>query len=278
MAVTIETIRLALRDLGLSGRVICVHASLRSFGDVIGGGVTIVDGILAEGCTVLVPSFSWDTFAIPPPSGMRPPRNGWQYDASLDTAGGASRVFAPGTGDVDRDMGAIPATVVAVPGRARGDHPLCSFSAVGPRASELVMNQRPLDVYAPLRTLVEMDGAVVCMGVGLTRMTLLHLAEQQAGRTLFRRWANGPQGRPMIVETGGCSEGFDRLDGILAPVERRTMVGESSWRVFPAAESLRLAGDAIRSDPEITRCTDPTCGRCNDAVLGGPLMASEYVE
>jgi aminoglycoside 3-N-acetyltransferase len=274
MAVTTEDLRFAVRDLGLSDRVLCVHASLRSFGHVIGGAVTIIDGLLAEGCTVLVPSFSWDAFAIPPPSGMRPPRNGWRYDISADTTRGTSRVFAPETREVDREMGAIPATVVAMPGRVRGDHPLCSFSAVGPRASDMVRDQRPLDVYAPLRMLADMDGAVVCMGVGLTRTTLLHLAEQQAGRTLFRRWANDPQGRPMMVETGGCSEGFDRFDVTLSPVERRRLVGEGSWRVFPVGESLRLASDAIRIDPEITRCANPTCGRCSDAVLGGPLLSS----
>jgi aminoglycoside N3'-acetyltransferase len=275
MAVTTEDLRFAIRDLDLSGRVLCVHASLRSFGEVTGGAVTIVDGLLAEGCTVLVPSFSWDAFAVPPPPDMRPPRNGWRYDTSSDTTRGTGRVFTPETRAVDRDMGAIPATVVAMPGQVRGDHPLCSFSAVGPRAAELVMSQRPLDVYAPLRTLADMDGAVVCMGVGLTRMTLLHLAEQQAGRTLFRRWARDPGGRPMMVETGGCSEGFDRLDAILAPVERRRVVGESSWRVFPATESLRLATNAIHDEPEITRCANPTCGRCSDAVLGGPLLSSE---
>ena len=54
VAVTIETVRAAARELGLSSRPLCVHASLRSFGRVKGGAATIVDGLLAEGCTVLV--------------------------------------------------------------------------------------------------------------------------------------------------------------------------------------------------------------------------------
>jgi aminoglycoside N3'-acetyltransferase len=136
----------------------------------------------------------------------------------------------------------------------------------------VVAGQVPLDVYAPLRAVAEAGGAVVCMGVGLTRVTLLHLAERQAGRTLFRRWANDRRGRPTMVEVGGCSDGFERLGAALAPVERRLTVGSSAWRVFPAAEMLRLATEAIRAEPAITHCADPACDRCEDAIRGGPLL------
>jgi aminoglycoside 3-N-acetyltransferase len=149
---------------------------------------------------------------------------------------------------------------------------LCSFSAVGAAARLLIASQQPLAVYASLRTLAERGGSVICMGVGLTRLTLLHLAEQRAGRQLFRRWANGPGGRPMMVEVGGCSEGFARLDGHLTPIERHTQVGGSRWRIFPAMGALALATAAIRADPAITHCSDATCERCADAVLGGPLL------
>jgi len=272
MAVTSTMIRQALRDLGLSGRPLCVHSSLRSFGTVAGGAQTVVDGLLAEGCTVLVPTFSSDAFAVPPPVNMRPPRNGSRYDASPDATVGMDRTYTTEAREIDPDMGAIPAAVLAMSGHVRGDHPLCSFSAVGSRAGELVAGQQPLDVYAPLRALAEMDGAAICMGVDLNRMTLLHLAEREAGRNLFRRWANGPDGRPIVVEAGGCSEGFDHFEPVLAPIERRAEVGESRWWVFPAADALRLATAAIRADPAITHCTDPACERCNDAVQGGPLL------
>src|SRR6185295_13865210 len=113
---------------------------------------------------------------------------------------------------IDHDMGAIPETLVAWPGHVRGNHPLDSFTAVGPHAAELVAEQAPSDAYAPLRTLIQLQGFVLLMGVGLERLTLLHLAEKEAGRILFRRWANDQYGQPMAVEVGGCSEGFGRLE------------------------------------------------------------------
>jgi aminoglycoside N3'-acetyltransferase len=98
-------------------------------------------------------------------------------------------------------MGIIAATVVAWPHRARGNHPLCSFAAVGPLAEDITACQSPLDVYAPLEALTQRNGAVLLAGVGIEKMTLLHLAEKAAGRTLFRRWANDLHGQAVAVES-----------------------------------------------------------------------------
>lgn len=270
MASSSESIRQAIRALGLVGRPLGVHCSLSSFGALEGGAVAIVAGLLAEGCTLLAPTFSTDAFSVPPPPDQQPERNGWRYDGASQTPGN-DRMYRSEDDDVDPNMGALPAAVLATPGRRRGRHPLSSFSAVGPLAEELIDGQTPQDMLAPLRKLVELDGAAICMGVGLNRLTLLHLAEEQAGRQPFRRWANSPQGRPMMVAVGGCSAGFARFDAVLAPAERRISVGESLWRVFPARECLRRAQEAIRSNPAITRCADHFCVRCEDAIAGGPL-------
>jgi len=172
----------------------------------------VVSGLLDVGCTVLVPTFSWG-FAVQPPPPMRPQRNGTDYNVSAMSAAGATRIFDRATSELDQDsMGAIPAAVLAMDGHIRGHHPLNSFAAVGPLAAEVVTGQEPLSVYQPLEALARLGGYAVLMGVGLTSMTLLHLAEQYAGRNPFRRWANGSDGRPMMVETGGCSNGFAAFD------------------------------------------------------------------
>lgn len=232
----------------------------------------MVEGLLAAGCTVLVPAFA-SGFHVAPPGGWRLPHNGWDYDASPGSTEGIGRAFTPDAPDIDRDMGAIAAAVLARPGRVRGDHPGDSFAAVGPLARELVAGQRPLDVYAPLRALAESGGVVVLMGVGLDSMTLLHLAEQRAGRALFRRWASGAQGHPVEIETGGCSDGLPNLEPVLAPLARETDVGASRWRAFPAGPTLDAAAEAIRRDPAVTHCGRNDCERCRDAVLGEPVLA-----
>src|SRR5439155_25421802 len=55
-----------IRRLGLPGRAVCMHSSLRSLGHVVGGAYAVVDAFLAESCTLLVPSFSFRFLVLPP--------------------------------------------------------------------------------------------------------------------------------------------------------------------------------------------------------------------
>jgi aminoglycoside N3'-acetyltransferase len=201
----------------------------------------------------------------------RPRRNGFNY-ARSDGQRMTTAIYTVDSNVIDEDMGAIAAAVVARQGRIRGNHALNSFTAVGPLAKHLIRDQAPLDVYAPLESLAAADGFVLLVGVGLEAMTLLHLAERRAGRNLFRRWARGPDGNPIMVEVGGCSRGFQRLERKLARLSREFHVGSSRWRVFPATTTLEAAERGIRATPSITRCDDPYCERCPDAIVGGPLL------
>lgn len=82
---------------------------------------------------------------------------------------------------------------------------------------------------------------------------------------------------PMMAAVGSCSEGFGNFAPILAPLKREIQVGQSLWQIFPARETLEAAVAAMRANPSITHCADPTCARCNDAVQGGPLL-TEHME
>jgi len=270
--VTVEDIRRAVGRLGLARKPLCVHASLRSFGRVVGGPEAVINGLSAEGCTVMAATFC-DDFGAPPPADDRPKRNGTDYDNYAGPVGTTGRVYSSACNDVDVDeMGAVAAALLQMPGRARGNHPLCSFSAVGPLAEDLIRTQAPMDVCAPLRALGELGGCVVLMGVGYENMTLLHLAEREAGRNLFIRWARGPDGAPMRCEAGGCSAGFASFEPVLASLVNHSEVGNSLWRVIPAGRALAVATEAIRADPLITHCGRADCERCNDAVAAGPIL------
>lgn len=263
MMVTIEEVRDGVRRLGLTERALCVHSSLRSFGRLAGGAPTVLDGLLGEGCTVMVPTFSYLHGTSPPP-GVWYERNAYQasnedgapYDPEANECSG---------------MGQLPHTVLASPGRVRGDHPRGSFAAIGVLATAMISGQTPVAVYAPLEALAARDGSVLLMGVGLDRMTLMHLAEAQAGRELFRRWVLDATGSVVESLMGGCSAGFVNLDPVLAKVERRIDVGPSIWRAFPAREALDLATNAIHNEPSITHCAK-VCERCDAAVAGGPIV------
>ena len=92
MSVQIEEIRAAVRALDVAGRPVVVHASLRSFGHVHGGANTVVEGLLAERCTVLVPTFS-EVYAVASLPHQRLARNGYDYARLPLTMPGTDRVF-----------------------------------------------------------------------------------------------------------------------------------------------------------------------------------------
>ena len=257
----------SIRRLDLSGRAVCVHASLRSFGHVEGGADAILNAFHSEGATLLMPSFSW-RFSVLPPEGDRPARNGTRYEFPdrADVAG----PYTPESGVVDRGMGALSASVVAHPMRERGAHPLCSFAALGPGASDLVNSQGPSAVWGPLECLAREEGVVVLMGVGLNRLTLGHLAEVRAGRRPFVRWALDDRGRAARVDVGGCSEGFGDFSQVLGNATT-VEVGTSRWMVLPARESLERMTALIEQVATVTGCGDAECERCCDAIAGGPI-------
>jgi aminoglycoside 3-N-acetyltransferase len=172
-------------------------------------------------------------------------------------------------------VGAIPAAVAASPRRHRGRNPGVSFSAVGSDAETLIRPQTAVDPFAPLRVLARLRGFVVMAGVGLERMTLLHAAEEAAGRVPFMRYALTNNG-VVAFATGGCSEGFGNLMPTLEPLRTEALVGKSRWMIFPATEALQAAAAAIRADATITHCGDPECSRCDAAAAGGPLLTKPW--
>src|SRR5690606_34212038 len=132
---------------------------------------------------------------------------GWHVSGKSST-----EIFTTDSNEIAQGIRVITMTLLHMKERNRGDHPLNSFTAISPLAEELISEQHPANVYGPLKKLAELNGIVILMGVGLERLTLLHLPEELAGRNLFRRWARASDGSTILVEVGGCSEGFHKLE------------------------------------------------------------------
>ncbi len=276
MRLTSEIIAEAAKSAKIVDCPVEVHASLSSFGYVQGGADSVVDGLLAVGCTVIVTSFSTSLHQLSPdvvPKDLRPDRNAEEGTPKQAEAGIQGRVFNVESTEMNASEGVIAVAVTSRHGRIRGNHPLNSFAAIGPLAKDLIRRQTDEDVYAPLRAAADHRGLVVLMGTGLDKMTLLHAAEEDAGRAPFIRWAKRANGSLAAVRVGSCSDGFESLAPYLAPLERRTIVGLSTWQILPAKKVLNAAADVIRRIPDITRCVNPSCMRCQDAIAGGPVIA-----
>jgi aminoglycoside 3-N-acetyltransferase len=268
--VNYKDIKSAISELNLENSIICLHSSLKSFGYIENGADTLIQAFLDSGCTLVVPTFTYGC-DVPPPSDKRYEQNSYDYDQKRDA--GSAMTFDKNSDMVVKDMGAIPARILQYSSRVRGNHPLNSFTAIGPKAEEVIEGQSFLNVYGPFKKAYEECKAyIVLAGVDLTKATPVHYAEERAGRNLFRRWGKDVVNPCIEVEVGSCSEGFEKLSPVLAPIEERVFVGASQWRIFPFKPFIDTASEAIRNDQSITHCEDENCERCNHAVKGGPVL------
>lgn len=258
----------AIESAGLANSVIALHSSLKSFGHLEGGAETVVRAFLASGCTLIVPTFTYNCHVAPP--------EGWflaQNGDEDDSPDGQAVAFDPATPMIERSMGTIPAHILSLAEHVRGTHPLNSFAAIGPQAAEMIAAQGMLNVYGPYKKMHNLDSAyMLLIGVGLTRATPVHFGEERAGKRLFRSWAKQAGGTITEVEIGSCSEGFDHFDPVVRGIEKTVLVGESRWRIFSFRRFIDTIAEAIIQNPAITHCDDPNCIRCRDMALGGPIL------
>ncbi len=267
MSLNISDVKAFIEHHSLQNKVISLHSSFKSLGEVDGGPEMVISTFLEAGCTLLVPTHSWDYLA-PPTVMHRPIRNAWNYSTSWSYKN--LKPFTPQSLVIDSDMGILAKTILALPDAIRGDNPLCSFTSIGPLSKSLIQAQRPMDVTAPMRELISNGGVVLCIGVDLTKVTLLHYIEQYCGRKPFLRWAHSSDNDIIPVQVGGCSEGFNQLYQSVSNCLTTSRLGNAHSLLFKAEEMLHLASDAINERPEITRCkTD--CPVCTDTIAGGPL-------
>lgn len=281
IGLTSHDFRSAIQALRLSGRVVCLHSSLRSFGRIYApspeaAAKIVIQAFLDEGCTVLVPTFSRIFEVMPPASAMFIPHNAidirnlnrlW-YDYLVAVRYDyKTPYFTPQTALLDmRDMGIIPTALLKMDGHVRGNHPLMSFTAIGDQAESLVASQTVDDGYAPMRELIRQQGIVGLLGVGYERMSLLHYAEKLAGRRLFIRWAMNEHGEVINAEVGGCSIGFDHFAPYLNGLAKIAIVGKSLWRFYDAEAVATRASTLIKQKPTITQCDNPACAFCRDVL------------
>ena len=272
MPVNEQTIESTACRMGLSEQDVAVHSSLSSFGHVTDGANAVVAGLLSACNTVVMPTFCGIGRTNAPP-GDRPIQNAWNYDAQ--PARPTLVPFDPDsfdrTSEVDIDgMGQIPAALLKREDTLRSEHPSVSWAANGPHAADYTAGHHPDDPNLPIKRLVEADGHVLLMGVGLAACTAVHFAEELAGRSPFIRWVLYVDGEVRRIREYGCSDGFSKLAPIVESLATHCVIGNSATVSYPVRPFVEALRQEITSDPEITLCGHQDC-RCRASLLGGPL-------
>lgn len=262
---TKENIIGQLGRLNIANKVVCLHSSFRSFGDVQGGPQTIIDAFLESGCTLVCPTFFY--LAQTYPARINYLNNGIDYESVLEMR---SVNYTGAPSQIEPTMGVIPKLLLGIEYTARTQHPTNSFAITGKDKALLLANQSPLNVYSAYKAIYSgnLPAVVILAGVNFKACTPIHYAEELAGKGLFRRWAV-QNGQVVETEEGSCSDGFESLRPYVSKIESEIKIGNSLVRVYDFHRFVDTITDVIVRDPSITHCGIANCHRCNDMVHGG---------
>ena len=262
MVLSVEDLRQHLQAAGLSGTSVCIHASIKSLGPLADGVETVIQSALLEEMTLLVPTQSWKYFSAPKPTDRADIELNAESDGSIPLEMPINQGFSTDSIMVGSAMGILPRTLLEKFPHTRGNHPLASFSATGPRADFLTSTQTPDKPFAPIEQLIADKGKILLLGTDLTSVTALHYAEQLAGLSMLIRWALLSNGFVQECVVSGCSLGFEKLSELLRPIETTYVCGTSKWRIFDAQEFVSSATKIFHETQMVGNCDDQTCKRC----------------
>ena len=254
--ITFTDLRTALFKLGLSHTPVIAHASLKSFGEVVGGADAVLRALLDSVWALVMPTFTYATMVTPQ---VGPPNNGIRYGSEQDL----NRMAEPFSRDMpaDKQMGIIPETLRLHPRARRSIHPIQSFAGI--YAEKFLAAQTMLEPLGPIRALAEAEGWALLLGVDHTVNTSIHYAEVLAGRRTFTRWAVIAD---RIVECPGFpgdSAGFDAITPYVAGITRRVKAGSAYVQAMPLRGLIQIVTERIKGDPLALLCNRPDCMRCN---------------
>ena len=247
-------------SLDLADRPIIAHASLKGFGEIEGGALTVLQAMLESFNALVMPTFTYNTMITPE---VGPPNNGITYGSDRDN----NKRAEPFHLDMppDKMMGILPRTLLQQEGSIRTAHPILSFGGFG--VDDVLITQTIFEPLAPIGALAERDGWVVLINVDHTVNTSIHYAEKLAGRRQFIRWALVGDRVVECPAYPGDSSGFQAIEEYIKPDTRRVEMGEAFIQAVPLKRLFDAVREMIKNDPLALLCQREDCERCH-AVRG----------
>ncbi|GAA5007683.1 AAC(3) family N-acetyltransferase [Kitasatospora paranensis] len=168
----------------------------------------------------------------------------------------------PATTPASPTMGRIAEEIRLQPGSVRSAHPQTSFSAVGPRAEEL-MSDHALDCHlgdrSPVRRLYDEGARVLLVSVPWSCCTVFHLAEywqpdppMQSYATVVkddrgaRQWVGF---RAPSLETGHFERMAADITAESPDLTATGRLGDAACVLMPIAESVDMAAKWLLNQP-----------------------------
>ena len=239
-----EDIKTGLRKLGLKrGDSVGVHSSLKSFGRVKDGADAVIDALLeivGEKGNIVMSTHSANLVEV-----QRTPE---------EIAMGVSWLFKIAPYDPEKTpvrTGIISETFRKRKDVIRGSHPSNSVAAWGPRARDLSEGWHKL---------LELDGYILLIGVGLDRCTAMHLAEKRVRlpehilkKITPPKWLIEKYPEDQGERDFGPYPDFAKLTKpcLEHGIMKTTRVGESTLRMARLKELIDLYVEYLEKDPDL---------------------------
>ncbi|MEW6718023.1 MAG: AAC(3) family N-acetyltransferase [Chloroflexota bacterium] len=244
MTVTRDDIKRGLQELGLKrGDIVGVHSSLSSFGYVEGGAEAVIEALLevvGEEGAVVMPTHSINLLEV-----ERTPEEVeaglmWKY-----------KILPYDPVETPCNTGTIPETFRKRKGAIRSPHPSLSLAAIGRDADRLCQGWDRV---------LEANGYVLLLGVGLDRCTAMHLAESrvQLPERILKK-ITPPQGFTDRYPEDewewdfGPYPDFARLEPVCKEhgIMRTVTIGRAIARLLRLSELVELYAEALRDNPDM---------------------------
>src|SRR5271167_4156435 len=251
--ITPDELTQGLLQVGLKeGDSVMMHASLEKIGTVDGGAAMVIHRLLSvigKDGTLLMPTFTSISRHGPMHSDFTEP-NCW-------CAGSEDRhiPFIPEL-QPDKQIGAIAYRLCSWPNSRRSKHPGYSFVAIGRHADEAISQIKLDDPLLPIKKLQKYDPLILTIGVNLTSVTAIHLAEEHSSPPRFvdERALTMMRGRTWVNIRGlACTNGFQKLTNQLPP-RTATKIGLADAEVYSLKELVEAARSILKRDPSALNC------------------------
>ncbi|MDK1032624.1 MAG: AAC(3) family N-acetyltransferase [Planctomycetia bacterium] len=247
--VTGDDIKAGIMRLGLTkGDTLGVHTSLSSFGHVEGGADAVIDALLEtvgpQG-TIIVPTYSTNREPLERTEEEKRIGIRWKY-----------KILPYDPATTPCSTGIVPETLRKRPGALRNPADTNSTTAIGARAQEFIDAWHDLTGWGKL---LELDGLILLLGVGIGSCSALHLAERRVKlpkhileRVTIPKHLAEKYARERVGYQFGPYPDFAKMEEpcMRAGIVKSTMIGEARVRLVPLRPLVDLYTEELTKNPD----------------------------